>query len=64
MMEIGILSWPAAFPYQKALEISNSSFGDKKKNYSIDWGSETSDLEGGKLNLKNWFEFMQENLTE
>ena len=51
MMEIGILSWPAAFPDQKALEISNSSFGDKKKNYSIG-GSETSDLEGGKLDLK------------
>ena len=37
-MEIGILSWPAAFPDQKALEISNSSFWDKKKqnNYSIE----------------------------
>ena len=39
-MEIGILSCPAAFPDQKALEISNSSFWDKKKkkqnNYAIE----------------------------
>ena len=27
MMEMGILSWPAALPGRKALEISDSSFG-------------------------------------
>ena len=44
MMEMGILSWPAAFPDQKPLEISNSSFGDT--------GSKNTDRKGKKSMLQ------------
>ena len=44
MMEMGILLWPAAFPDQKALEISNSLIGDT--------GSKNTDCKGKKSMLQ------------
>ena len=54
MMETGILLWPAAFPDQKALEISNNSFGDT--------GSKNTDCMGKKSILQRASDSKKKNI--
>ena len=51
MMEMGILSWPVAFPDQKALDIWNSSLGET--------GSKNTDCKGEEINASRRFGFVK-----